>query len=185
MKARECECGDHAFILTSRGLIALVSAQDATLIENRKWSAAPSGNGRSFYAKTWVKDIGRGESMHRIIMSDGPAVDHINRNGMDNRRANLRYATPSQNVANGRASRGKSSKYRGVQWAKNKGWLAVVTLRGKMVFRKRFPTEVEAAMAYDSEAVKVFGEFASTNRDLGLLRDFESSMISHAEGEKG
>lgn len=90
-------------------------------------------------------------------------VDHINLNGLDNRRENLRLVTPSQNAANSPGQRG-SSKYRGVHWdGGRRQWIASVAPDGKQEVLGSFYTEEEAARAYDAAAVRCYGECAYLN----------------------
>ncbi len=105
--------------------------------------------------------------MHRFIMSlqkgDRRQIDHINSNGLDNRRRNLRICTSSQNGGNRKISRG-TSRYKGVCYYKDRSnWVAHICKNGKSLHIGYFTTEVEAAKAYDVKAVELFGEFAKTN----------------------
>ena len=106
--------------------------------------------------------------MHReVIHPPGYLfVDHINHNGLDNRKANLRPATRSQNSFNRLIIIRKdlSSKYKGVTWGKyKKMWQARIGIYGKRKHIGFFKDEVQAAMAYDKAAKKYHGEFASLN----------------------
>jgi len=94
----------------------------------------------------------------------GCLVDHINGDGLDNRRANLRLATPSQNNCN-KPGFNKSSKYKGVSRTdlKKKQWRAVIHYNNEMIHLGRFCNEVAAAKAYDKAAKKYHGEFAYLN----------------------
>ena len=96
-------------------------------------------------------------------------VDHINHNGLDNRRANLRIATASQNNANSRRgmNRGRS-KYKGVWWDEKAGkWRAGIKCQGKCIHLGMFDDEIEAAKAYDRAAGLYHGEFAVLNFSAG------------------
>ena len=107
--------------------------------------------------------------MHRdlcgLAAGDRRQVDHINGDGLDNRRINLRICTPSQNSANKRKGNGTySSKYKGVSWAKDRSkWDAYI--RVNRVLRKLggFVNEDDAARAYNEAALKAFGGFANLN----------------------
>ena len=107
-------------------------------------------------------------NMHRLIMSAPKHlfVDHINRNGLDNRRANLRLATHAQNSQNRSPSTrtGKTSKYKGVYWYRNRRkWRSCIRANNKLIFLGQFDTEIEAAKAYDEAARRYHGRFASPN----------------------
>ena len=108
--------------------------------------------------------------MHRFITSasKGTEVDHINHNTLDNRKSNLRICTRSENQMNARKRRGpQSSKYKGVYpYPLRTGvkWRVLVTLNTKIVFDCIYDTEEQAAIAYNSEAVKFFGKFAFLNK---------------------
>ena len=103
--------------------------------------------------------------MHRFLLSDqkGKIVDHINRNRLDNRKANLRYATRSQNGFN-RINVKHSSIYKGVFYRKvSKKWGASIRSPDKKIHLGLFLDEIEAAKVYDEAAKKYHGEFAVLN----------------------
>ena len=90
--------------------------------------------------------------------------DHINHNGLDNRKQNLRNCTITQNNANSRSARGASSKYKGVSRnKKRKKWAAYIKKGKKQTRIGFFEDETEAAIAYDKAAKKYHGEFANLN----------------------
>lgn len=93
-------------------------------------------------------------AMHRQILGlpprrdGGPEADHVNRNGLDNRRCNLRVVTRSQNNQNRPAQHNAKSPYRGVWWASDKGkWRASVKLDGRRYYGGYFTDEAQAAEA--------------------------------------
>jgi hypothetical protein len=93
-------------------------------------------------------------------------ADHINGKGYDNRKANLRLATRSQNCMNKPfiKTKSSSSKYRGVSWSKSlKKWHVQIGLHGKRIYIGYFNNEIEAAKAYDKAAKLYHKEFAVTN----------------------
>jgi hypothetical protein len=103
--------------------------------------------------------------MHRQIMNNpaGFVVDHRNREGLDNRKSNLRLATRSQNNCNRKQMQG-TSKYRGVCYNKRtKKWRAAISFNGMYKHLGLFETEEEAGRAYDEAAKELHGEFATLN----------------------
>ena len=102
--------------------------------------------------------------MHQQILGGHKGVDHRNRNGLDNRRRNLRPATASQNAQNHRKKTGSSSKFLGVSWhAKNEIWRVRICVDRKLLHLGCYPSELEAAKVYDHAALEHFGAQANTN----------------------
>ena len=103
--------------------------------------------------------------MHRAVIkvADDMYVDHINHNGLDNRKANLRPATAAQNAWNADKPKGRSG-YKGVSFNKRLGlWLVTITCCGERQYLGCYRDKHQAAKAYDEAAKKYHGEFASLN----------------------
>lgn len=111
--------------------------------------------------------------MHRIVLGrilgrklePRESVDHINHDGLDNRRNNLRLATVAENAWNQRTRMiPKSSKYKGVSWDKSRNkWQSCLMINYKHIHLGRFDVEEDAAKAYDLAAKKYCGRFANLN----------------------
>ena len=102
--------------------------------------------------------------LHRFILelsNEDGKVDHINHNGLDNRKCNLRVVSNSHNASN-RAPYSSKSKYKGVR-PRNEKWEAFITHNKKQRYLGVFSTEEDAARAYDYHASTLFGEFAYLN----------------------
>lgn len=149
----------------TRGFVATVDDDDYEYLMQWKWRLKLEKH--TAYAKrqiNWTingRRLQREVLMHReLIGISGYQVDHINRNGLDNRRCNLRLTTASQNMQN-RKSWGKSG-YRGVRWHKT-AFVSEITINKKKTHLGSFQDKVQAARAYDEAALKCFGEFAQVN----------------------
>lgn len=112
-------------------------------------------------------------SMHRLILEkklkrqlkSWEEVDHINRDGLDNRRSNLRSCDRSKNRSNSAKQNKKTtSKYKGVCWdKKSKKWRSQIGINKKRIYLGFFENEIDAARTYNEAALKYFGEFARIN----------------------
>ena len=152
----------------TQGKYAIVDPEDYERIAKYKWFAIRFERG--YYAVRTAKDSKgrqRNVRMHREIMGEpkGKIIDHINHNGLDNRKANLRVVTRQQNTWNKRKQRGGcSSKYKGVTWLKRSGkWQVRITYNGKSIFIGYFEDQVDAAKAYDAKAAELYGDYAALN----------------------
>lgn len=151
-------------IKASCGTEILVSTEDLEVVSKYCWHINNRG-----YVRANTKTLNgiRGQVMlHRIISNanKGQIVDHINRIKTDNRRENLRLVQPLVNCLNRGPKLNSKSKYKGVSKQRNR-WQVYVNRK----YIGIFATEEEAAMAYDASVVKVFGEYATTNKGMGLL----------------
>ena len=107
--------------------------------------------------------------MHKLLMGEIGEMDHINGDGFDNRRANLRKATRQQNSFNQKINRSNNtSGYRGVTWKTPHGkegwWYAGIEINGKSIHLGCYKDKIEAAKIYNQAAIKYFGEYARLNQ---------------------
>ena len=150
---------------------AIVDAEDYDRLCKYKWHVKIDK--QTCYASGTFRN--KGIRMHRKILNAprGLVVDHINYNGLDNRKQNLRLCTFAQNCRNRRPIRraGKWSRHKGVSWDKaKKRFVAYIRHNGKFIRLGRFKSEIAAAKAYDKKARELFGEYAYLNfpQDYGL-----------------
>jgi hypothetical protein len=134
--------------LTNSHLAAWLDDEDAHLLYGRSWFVDSEGYvGSNSSRKTGAR---RRVRLHRLLLNatKGHIVDHINRNKLDNRRANLRFVTHSENTFNSDTRPTSVSQYKGVSKKRNK-WRAYISHHGKYVHIGHFETEHQAALAHD------------------------------------
>lgn len=148
----------------TRGLVALVDDGDALAMGAYSWHAHPDT--RTWYASRTIRypDGSHSTQQMHALITGLTMVDHRNGNGLDNRRSNLRAATQSQNMMNIRKFADTSSRFKGVNWDRDREcWRAQIRVSGRNRSLGRFTDEVKAALAYDCAARINFGEFAALN----------------------
>jgi hypothetical protein len=149
----------------TQGKTALVDDADYGWLSEFKWRVGEGWN--TYYALTniYLPDGRRTtRRMHRIILGVGNSdpIDHINHNGLDNRRSNLRLVTTSQNLMNGRIRRDNTSGVRGVYFQKaRKTWVAQIKVRGRHFCLGSFKDKNDAINAYRVAQLHHHGEFAN------------------------
>lgn len=149
-------------ICLTQGRFALVDEEDFEYLIQRKWHVQ---KGRStFYAIANKGIFPKPILMHRMVLNApaGTLVDHINGNGLDNRRENLRLCTPHENQRNHKLYSTNKTGFKGVSAFRNK-FKATIGFENRQIFIGLFTTPQEAAKAYDKAALKYFGEFANIN----------------------
>jgi hypothetical protein len=146
-----------------KGKFALVDDEDYEELMQYRWFVSTKGyvkRGKVLNGK--YKDV----SLHRFILQakKGLVIDHINHNKLDNQKANLRQCTNAENMSNMISQTG-ISKFKGVSFDKklNK-WRAQICFNYKQKNLGSFDTELEAAQAYNTKALELFGEFAHINK---------------------
>lgn len=147
-------------------LFVTVDTADLSLLEGRRWHIYAPQNSRLRYARA-SGPYHTHSLMHRLIVGAGKGemVDHINGNGLDNRRSNLRLCSQLQNMGNRGKSRNSNQPFKGVRLVRdkprNKPWRASIGKECRHL--GFFATAEEAARAYDAAATERYGEFAFLN----------------------
>jgi len=143
--------------------IALVDDEDYEMLNQYKWHLDPFN-----YALTdfYIDNKKTTKYMHLFIInsSEGFEIDHIDNDGLNNRKGNLRIVTHQQNMMNKRKIKLKTSKYKGVHLhTQNNKWQATIMLNRKSIYIGLFESEIDAAKAYNKAAKELFGEYANLN----------------------
>lgn len=143
----------------------MIDDEDFELISRYKWYTQKGNNG-IIYAATYSANNNNRIKMHRLIMGiTNPKIeiDHIDHDGLNNQKQNLRLCSHQQNSMNQRKTKG-TSKYKGVYWDKERNKRGVrIGYNYKKINLGRFDEQIDAAKAYDKKAIELFGEFAQTN----------------------
>ena len=139
----------------------LIDLEDVDKVKNIKWHRSDLQR-NTYYCmsnnKTWRR-------LHRLIMNvtdPNIFVDHINHNGLDNRKSNLRICTNQENIRNCKVPKNNKSGYKGIYWAKDKNkWTVQITLNNKTKYIGRYEKLEDAIAARKEAAKKYYGEFAN------------------------
>jgi hypothetical protein len=165
-----------ASLQTSKGLL-MMDADDLGMLSEGQLKFKQSTGGCYASLFTHAKPKKLIGAVARLVMSApvGLEVDHINHDTLDNRRSNLRICTRSENRRNGRKQRQSKYRYKGISYQSRgtydgsrgggcKRWRAYTRVMGKRMWFGYYATEIEAAMAYNRNAARLFGEFTCYNR---------------------
>lgn len=164
------EIGSHIEVILPCGRITLISNEDKKYLEIFPyWRYSCGYVSVTRYHKTEYGTAREDYRYHRILLNSpkGFEVDHINRNKLDNRRINLRLASRSENSANKAKAKGTTSIYRGVCYRvkinKKNPWGAYISKNKKRIELGYYPTEHDAALAYNKKSLEIYGDFAFLN----------------------
>lgn len=149
---------------------ALVDDEDFDELNQHKWCCGK--NKYTYYVMRKDSKLKKVIYMHRVIMNQqhNLHVDHINRNGLDNRKENLRVCTKTQNLGNSKIRKDSTSGIKGISWHKrDKKWGSRININGKLKHLGYFSDKFDAKHAYTKAAKEYFGEFYSE----GILNDKE------------
>jgi hypothetical protein len=155
--------GNLAYVPLTKGYEAIIDASDVALVSQWLWYAQISK--RTVYAiADNFDENGRRQTlrMHRLVTAP-PAdmqIDHINGDGLDNRRANLRVVTLAENSRNQRLAKNSTSGFKGVTWHKCKSkWIARIVLNRKTIHLGYFSTPEAAYEAYSKASIELHGQY--------------------------
>jgi hypothetical protein len=151
----------------TQGRSVIVDDEDYERLVQWKWHAVR--HRKTFYAVR--TENRRPRYMHRVILEPAPGldVDHVDFDGLNNTRANLRIATRQQNASNQRRRSDNMSGFKGVSLDRRgrpKPWVAEIWVNQKKIWLGMFATPEHAAAVYNEAATKYFGEFALLNEVL-------------------
>lgn len=159
--------GNVAYVPLTQGYEAVIDAEDVPLVSEKNWAAQVKrrrdGTIRTVYAfqMRGSRNDHHMVYLHRVVAktADGMATDHIDGDGLNNRKVNLRPATNQQNSRNMRLSATNSSGVKGVYWAeRERRWVAEI-YAGRKVCLGYFVSKEDAAAAYAKASADLHGDF--------------------------
>jgi hypothetical protein len=157
--------GDVAYVPLTQGYTAIIDAADVPLVEGWNWYALVKPRSVYVMRQDCSGTNPRTVYMHRVLMGSpkGLDVDHLDGDGLNNMRGNLRTATRLQNLHNMRKSRRNKSGFKGVCWDKGANkWKAQIMLNYKQNHLGLFNSPEKAHAAYCRASEKYHGEFGRT-----------------------
>lgn len=159
--------GEVAYLTLTKGYVAVIDVADVLAVGKYRWFALVCGN-TAYASRSGCRDRSGKRAailLHRIILgaSDGIGVDHIDGDGLNNRRSNLRLADQSQNACNRRRYVTSISGLKGVSLeTKGHKWRARIMVRGKSKYLGYFASKEAAHAAYRFASAAIHGEFGRT-----------------------
>jgi hypothetical protein len=170
MKNKILFCDDKIIILElTRGYRTTIDANMYNLIRPHRWHVMTSNNKQyAIHTKRINKDVNHGKNkcimMHRLIMGvkeyNGTVIDHIDGDGLNNRKSNLRVCTHSENHMNQKVRINSFTGLKGVFYDKRRNYYySSIIVNSKCIYLGSFESPDMAKKAYDNAAIKHFGEF--------------------------
>lgn len=154
-------------IILTKGKIASVDDEDYNALMHYKWAAIFDGNNWYAYMSMGSRGNQKRIMMHRVLLQlTDPSIvcDHIDGNGLNNQKYNLRKCTNDLNSRNRRVKRINTTGFKGVLFKpKHRAFQASINVKGKFFFGGHFKTAIDAAKRYNELAVQHHGEFARLN----------------------
>jgi hypothetical protein len=144
------------------GASTIIDTADYHLVSNRRWCKDNEG----YVSSSWPRPAVR---MHAVILGTpkGTRTDHKDHDGLNNRRSNMRLASAAQNAANMETPQHNTSGFKGVSWHKSRGkWRAYAKKDRRQIYLGYFINLEDAARAYDTKAIELWGPFAKLNYPL-------------------
>ena len=154
--------GNVAYVPLTRGFFAIIDAVDVAAVNAWNWTAMPKAKAVYAFRAERVNFKPRSIMLHRFIMGepDGFHIDHIDGDGLNNCRSNLRLATHAENMRNGRIRVTNTSGVKGVSWHRPLcKWQASIRFDGRTRHLGYFADLDSAAAAYAKASVELHGEF--------------------------
>lgn len=137
-----------------------VDEADLQLVQQHRWYVCETRNGARVFRYAKARIGGRVITLHRLLMQPaaGLQVDHVNGDGLDNRRQNLRLCTPAENSRNARRRADSSSGFKGVR-RNGPHWWASIAFEGTRYGLGNYETPQTAHAAYSLAAQLLHGDF--------------------------
>ncbi|ASJ54213.1 hypothetical protein BP422_12040 [Brevibacillus formosus] len=158
---------DYMVGVTKNGVEFFFDKEDAHFVCSHTWHLSEINGIR--YVQTGIKKDGKSTTikLHRLVLkvNGGMVIDHVNHDGLDNRKVNLRICSHRKNMWNRTKRVIGTSRFKGVYFSdKAKRWIAQIQVEGKKKYLGIFEREEDAAAAYNEAAVFYFGEYATLNK---------------------
>lgn len=170
--------GDTCYMELTGGHIAQFDSHRFNDFRKYRWSLASIDKAGKGYVCTWINNAMA--KMHHLVL--GKFADHIDRDRLNNKLSNLRFASHSDNMSNVGLHKGYNNIYKGVYKRKNGTYFAQIIYNKKLFYLGSYYDPLDAALAYDKSLIKFRGETATTNRKLGLIPN-EGQEAGHYENK--